>query len=102
MATFQPDFTHPPHEWIDQHFSDAAPVVRNNSSPEEGALTLASVKALFEAPDTRLDEQFTKSETAISGFRQRNTLNELSFRGDRLDKREKEKLHRLKAYSNLS
>ena len=102
MATLHPEFTHPPREWIDQQFGDAAPVVRDNSSPEDGVLTLASVKALFEAHDARLDERFTKSETAISGFRQRNTLNELSFRGDRLDKREKEKLHRLKAYSNLT
>ena len=102
MATLHPKINHPPREWIDQHFSDAAPVVRDNSSPEDGVLTLASVKALLEARDARLDERFTKSETAISGFRQRNTLNELSFRGDRLDKREKEKLHRLKAYSNLT
>ena len=84
MATLHPKINHPPCEWIDQHFSDAAPVVWNNSSPEDGVLTLASVKALLEARDARLDERFTQSETAISGFRQRNTLNELSFRGGKI------------------
>ena len=102
MATLHPGINHPPREWIDQNLSDASPVVQDNSSPEEGVLTLADVKALFEAQNASLNERFTQSETAISSFRQRNTLSELSTREDRLDKREKDKRHRLQAYSNLT
>ena len=101
MATLHPEMSHPPCEWIDENLRDASTVVQDNSSPEDGVLTLAAVKSLFEAQNAAYNERFTQSETAIAAFRQRNTLSELSSREDSLDKREKDKHHRLQAYSNL-
>ena len=80
MATLHPEMSHPPREWIDENLRDASTVVQDNSSPEDGVLTLATVKALFEAQNASLNERFTQSETAIASFRQRNTLSEL-FQG---------------------
>ena len=47
------------------------------------------------------NERFTKVETAYASLQQRNTYSEIADREIRLDKREKDKRHRLSAYSNL-
>ena len=84
MSALHPEITHPERDWIDQNLSDATPVVRGDSSPEEGGVTLAGIKALLEAQNASLNERFIQPEMAISAFKQRNTLSELSTRQDRL------------------
>ena len=104
MSALHPEINHPQREWIDSNLSDVTPVARGDSSPEEGGVTLAGIKALLEAQNAEiasLKERSTQSETAVSSFRQRNTLSEVSLRQDRLSMREKEKRHRLMAYSNI-
>ena len=68
MATLHPELDHPPCEWIDENLRDASTVVQDNSSLEEGGLTLAAIKDLFEAQNAAYNERFTQSETAIAAF----------------------------------
>ncbi len=104
MSALHPEVIHPERDWIDNNLRDAGPVARGGSGPEEGGVTLASLKALIEgqaAEITSLKEHNAQSETAFSSFRQRNTLTELRLRQDGLSGREKEKRHRMMAYSNI-
>ena len=58
MATLHPEMSHPPREWIYENLRDASTVVQDNSSPEDGVLTLAAIKGLFEAQNAAYNEQF--------------------------------------------
>ena len=49
MATLHPELDHPPRDWIDKNLRDASMVDQDNSSPEEGELTLAAIKGLIES-----------------------------------------------------
>merc|ERR1711905_55408 len=104
MKTLHPGVLHPERDWIENNLRDACLVDRGSSSTEEGSVTLASLAALLEgqaAEIVSLKEHKAKSDATFSSFRQRNTLTELRLRQDGLSDREKEKSHRMMAYSNI-
>ena len=96
MSALHPEIVHPQRDWIDNNLRDVIPVARGDSSPEDGGVTLAGIKALVEAQNVEiasLKERSAQSETAVSSFRQWNTLMVVCLRQDRLSMREKEKRH---------
>ena len=83
MTALHPEVVHPERDWIDNNLRDVSPVARGGSGPEEGGVTLASLAALLEsqaAEIVSLKERSAQSETAVSSFRQRNTLTEVRLR----------------------
>ena len=105
MTALHPGVHHPPREWIENNLRDALPEDGGNSgSDNEGSVTLASLAALIESQAKKingLEEHKAKSEQALSSIRARNTFTELRLRQDGLSDREKEKRHRMMAYSNV-
>merc|ERR1712105_26376 len=98
MTALLPEVIVPQREWPNQNLREACPVDQGNSgSDNEGSVTLAGLAALIESQAkerSSLKERAAKSEATLSSILDRNA------KTVGLSEREKEKRHKMRAFSN--